>query len=333
MQVDSDQVSQYGVVAVEPTGDRRRRDGDRPGGEARPCRRAEQLDRDRALCAATRPSSRCCAHRAGTRRRDPAHRRAQDAGPDAGPRGRRRARGRSSTAGASTPATLATTCARSSSSPASGRTSRPTSCPGSANTWTTWHDIRHGSGRDAPRRGARRDPPAAARPAGAWRRPRAACSPSPPPRRRAAPVRQLLHGRVCGTRVRRRGGQRRTPGTLPVADADPGGRQPRPDRRARRPARDHDRRAAAAAAPTRSCRSNGPAAVRQPVQFHQPGSRRVMRYRRPRATMSPRATRSAASAAPGSARRRSGCWPASGARGRRWCAPRRGSRSSAPATN
>ena len=49
MQVDSDQVSQYGCAAIEPTETDGVVTADRPGREARPCRRPEQLDRHRAL--------------------------------------------------------------------------------------------------------------------------------------------------------------------------------------------------------------------------------------------------------------------------------------------
>ena len=65
----------------------------------------------------------------GPRRRDPAHRRAADAG-RRGPEDGGGVTGSCSAAGATTPATSSTTCRPSSGSPASGPTSARSSCPG-----------------------------------------------------------------------------------------------------------------------------------------------------------------------------------------------------------
>ena len=150
MQVDSDQVAQYGVVAAEPTDT----DGvvtvtglvEKPAPADAP---SNWIVIGRYVCdpAVFGVLEHTAPGRGGEiqltdalRTRPRCHRRRAAA-----------CAGFSSAAGVSIPATRPTTCARSSSSPVSAGISRPSSSPGCANTWTTWHDIGHGSGRDTPR--------------------------------------------------------------------------------------------------------------------------------------------------------------------------------------
>src|SRR5215831_17327925 len=221
MQVDSDQVSQYGVAAIEPTS----ADGvvtvhdlvEKPAPADAP---SNWIVVGRYVCdpAVFRVLK--------TLRRDGA---TKSSSPTRSRRWRRcrpaRAAGcaaSSSAVGVSTPGTRWTTSARSSSSRWNGGTWPPSSCRGCGSTWTTCRD-RHGSGGGPPRAGARRDPPGRAGPArpgsGGRNRARRGRRGGDP----AAILRQLVHGRVRRARRRRRGGHR--PGT-----GHPAGHRPGPGR-------------------------------------------------------------------------------------------------------
>ena len=80
MEVEPDQVSSYGCAAIKPTDDRGRGRRHRPGREAGPGGCAVQLDRHRPLRLRSGDLRRAARDAAGPRRRDPAHRRAADAG-------------------------------------------------------------------------------------------------------------------------------------------------------------------------------------------------------------------------------------------------------------
>ena len=61
MEVDPEQVSQYGCAAISPTGEDGRGHGHRPGGEAGARLGAEQLDPDRPVRVRPGRCSTCCA--------------------------------------------------------------------------------------------------------------------------------------------------------------------------------------------------------------------------------------------------------------------------------
>jgi len=142
MEVDPEQVSQYGSAAITPTAEEGVVHGHRPGGEAVPgAAPSNWILIGRYVCdPAVFDVLRENPARAG--RRDPAHRRAADAGQARPGRRWRRARLTVPRPPLRHRQTSWTTCVRWSSSPASAPTWPRRSCPGCANTWIACRDPR-----------------------------------------------------------------------------------------------------------------------------------------------------------------------------------------------